>query len=163
VSVRSCENCGREASTLAQCPGCGAVVGNIDHSVLPTGVKRGIFPILLGIFGLCLMIPAADKGMSAYRVRIAENQATRDSLQRVTSERQRDEERRIMIVRADSVLKAVPRSQIGKVDTDRLNSDVLIVGSRSDSAAQRWIKSAKAELKRRSARKGRLRTNDAGH
>jgi hypothetical protein len=163
VSISTCENCGASASGLAQCPSCGGVTGDIAQSVKTTGAKRRVVPIVLALFGLCLTIPASRKAMTAYNVRVSENQARRDSLERAESERRRNEERRIMTARADSVLKAVPRSRIGKMDTDQLNSDLMIVASRSDSVAQRWVKSAKSELKRRSAKKDRLRTHSAGH
>jgi hypothetical protein len=162
VSIYTCDNCGATASSLAQCPSCGAVNSDIAQSVKRAGGKRRVVPILLALFGLSLTIPAGRKAMTAYNIRLSENEAKSDSLVRVEADMRRDEERRLMIARADSVLKAIPRSRIGKVNTDQLKFDITIVASRSDSVAQRWLKSAKSELKRRSAKKAALRTKSAG-
>jgi hypothetical protein len=162
MSVYTCEVCGSLASTLARCPECGTVVRNSDQSGNPPGALRRIAPLLLGLVGLGLAAPAATKAADAYSVRIAQNQAAKDSLLKVESDRQQLEERQVMIARADSVLKAIPRSRIPKLTTDQIKADITIVGSRSDSLAQRWLKGAATELKRRSSRKGRLGTNAVG-
>jgi hypothetical protein len=163
VSINTCENCGASASDLAECPSCGAFTGDIAQSVKTAGGKRRLVPILLALFGLSLTIPVGRKAMTAYNVRVSENHAKRDSAERAEADMRRYEEQRIMFARADSVLKAVPRSRISKIDTYQLSADLTIVASRSDSAAQRWIKSAKSELKRRSAKKDRQRAKNAGH
>jgi hypothetical protein len=156
MSVHACQICGSLASTLARCPECRTVVRNSDQSGDSPGAVRRIAPLLLGLFSLCLAAPAATKAADAYSVRIAQNQATKDSLLRVASDRQRMEEHKVMIARADSVLKAIPRSRIAKLTTDQIKADVTIVGWRSDSLAQRWLKGAATELNRRSSRKERL-------
>jgi hypothetical protein len=83
MSVYTCESCGSMASTLARCPGCGAVIGNIDQSAILTGVSRRMVPIFLGLFALCLTVPAGIKAVGAYNVRVAENRAKSDSLRRL--------------------------------------------------------------------------------
>lgn len=162
MSVYTCEKCGSLACTLARCPGCGTVVRNSDQSGIPPGTVRRIVPLLLGLFGLCLAVPAGTKAADAYSVRIAQNQARKDSLLRSESDRQRREERQVMIARADSVLNTIPRSRIAKLTSDQIKLDMVIVGWRSDPLAQRWIKSATTELKRRSSRKESLRAGTAG-
>lgn len=152
MSVYKCENCGNMASTLAGCPGCGAVVGNIEQSGIATGITRRMIPPALGLFGLCLTVPAGINAVGAYNVRVAENQAKSDSLRRLESDRQHAEERRIMVARADSILNTIPRSRIAKLTSDQLNSDLVIVRSRSDPFARRWIKTATKELDARFAK-----------
>jgi hypothetical protein len=162
MSVYTCESCGSLASTLARCPGCGAVVKNRDQSGTSAGALRRVAPLLLGLFGLALAVPAGTTALDAYEFRAAQNKAASDSLQRVERERQLAEERRVMIARADSILLSTPRSRIAKLKNEQIQSDIVTVGSRSDPLAQRWIKSATAELKRRSSKKGPARAGATG-
>lgn len=156
MSVYTCESCGSLASTLARCPGCGAVVRNSDQSGISPGALRRTVPVFLALFGLSISVPAGIKAVNAYDSRVAQNKAATDSLQRLESERQLAEERRVMTARADSILLSTPRSRLAKLNSEQIKSDIMTVGSRSDPLAQRWIKSATAELKRRSSKKGTL-------
>jgi hypothetical protein len=162
MTVYTCESCGSLASTLARCPGCGAVVRNIDQSGISPGALRRVTPFFLGLLGLSLAVPAGIKAVDVYSVRVSQNKAATDSLQRLESERQLAEERRVMIARADSVLLTTPRSRLAKLNSEQIKSDIVIVGWRSDPLAQRWLKSATAELKRRSSKKVPLRAGAAG-
>lgn len=155
MSVYACENCGSVASTLARCPGCGAVVGNPNPPGSAAGLTQRIIPLLLGVFGLALTVPAWSKAVDAYSARVAENQIARDSLRRIESDRQRAEEHRVMIARADSILNTIPRSRIAKLNNEQLNADIAIVAQRSDPIARKWINAATRELKARSNRKAR--------
>jgi hypothetical protein len=162
MSVYTCESCGSLASTLARCPGCGAAVRNIDQSGISPRALRRIVPLFLGLFGLSLTVPAGSKAVEAYKSRAAQDKAATDSLQLLQRETQLAEERRVMIARADTILLTTPRSRIAKLNTEQIKSDIVIVGSRSDPLAQRWIKSATAELKRRSSKKGPLHAGATG-
>lgn len=150
MSVYACENCGSVASTLAQCPGCGAVVGKANPPRVAPGLTQRILPLLLGVFGFALTVPAWSKAVDAYSARVAENQIASDSLRRIAIESQRAEERRVVIARADSILNTIPRSRIAKLDYEQLKADIAIVAQRSDPIAQKWINAATRELKVRS-------------
>jgi hypothetical protein len=102
------------------------------------------------------------KAVDAYKFRAAQSKAASDSLQRLQTESQLAEERRVMIERADAILLTTPRSRLAKLNSEQIKSDIVIVGWRSDPLAQRWIKSATAELKRRSSKKAPLRAGASG-
>lgn len=155
MSAHICEKCGGMASTLARCPGCGAVVARIDQYVTAPGVVRRIAPLLLGAFGIILGAPAARRGIDSYSMRVTRNQVVSDSLRRLESESQQAEERRILAARADSILHTIPRTRIAKLTTEQINWDLAIVRSRSDTMARRWTNAATKELKKRSANKTR--------
>jgi hypothetical protein len=155
MSVYACENCGSVASTLAQWPGCGAVVGKANPPRVAPALTQRILPRLLGVFGFALTVPAWSKAVDAYSARVAENQIARDSLRRVESERQRAEKHRVRIARADSILNTIPRSRIAKLNNDQLNADTAIVAWRSDPIARKWINAATREMKARSKTKAR--------
>jgi hypothetical protein len=152
MTVYTCENCGSVASTLAGCPRCGAAFGSVGQAGIVQKGARAILPFLLGVFGLCLTIPAGMKAVHSYNERVEQNQIRSDSLLRVESDRQREEERRMMVARADSVINTIPRSRITRLSSDQLNSDIVIVGWRSDPLARRWMSAATRELQARSAK-----------
>jgi len=155
MSTYTCEDCGGMASTLALCPGCGAVARNIDELGNVGGMIRTMAPLFLAVFALLLAFPSGMSAISSYKMRVARNEIVRDSLRRIESERQQAEEHRILVARADSILHTIPRTRIAKLTTEQINSDLAIVDSRSDTVARRWTNAATKELKKRSANKTR--------
>jgi hypothetical protein len=151
MSVYRCDSCGSKASTLARCPGCGTASREFDNVGPSSGTSGKIAPWLLGVFGLCLSVPAGIQGIYAYNVRVAQERIESDRVLQAERAKQEEEERRILIVRADSILKSIPRSQIRKLTREQLDSDVAALQQRSDPVARRWLNAAAIELKTRSA------------
>lgn len=157
MSVYSCNTCGSTASTLAGCSGCGAVVRMTNETGLNVGLVLKIAPFLLAALAVSLAVPPLLDARQAHDARVAKEQAESERLLAVEQDAQ-NQERQRMVARADSVLRAIPRSQIRTMKTQRLNSDLVIVGWRSDSMARLWISTATTELKTRSAKKKSRRT-----
>jgi uncharacterized protein YqfA (UPF0365 family) len=157
MSVYSCTTCGSTASTLAACSGCGAVVRTANETGLKAGLVLKLAPFLLAALAVSLAVPPLLDARQAYDARVAREQAESERLLAVEREKQHSQERQLMVARADSVLRAIPRSKIRTMKTQQLSSDQVIVGWRSDSLARRWVVAATKELKARAARKSNSR------
>jgi len=157
MSMYNCEKCGITASTLAACSGCGAVVKTADETELKAAPVLRIAPFLLAVLAVSLAVPPLLDAKQAYDARVAREHAESERLLAVEREKQHNRERQLMVARADSVLRAMPRSKIRTMKTQQLSSDQVIVGWRSDSLARRWVVAATKELKARAARKSNSR------
>jgi len=158
MSVYRCNACGSTASTLAACSGCGAVVRTAHETEFQAGLLLKTAPFLLVALAIFLAVPPLLDAKQAHDARVAREQAESERLLSIEREKQHNQERQLMVARADSVLRAIPRSKIRTMKTEQLYSDLVIVGWRSDPVARRWISTATTELKTRSDKNKARRT-----
>ena len=149
MAVVPCRKCGAlTSSAAAECPNCGIRERSADIATMPsmfTHVRR-VFLVAAAL----IAVSSTVSWGSAYRERVAAERLVRLRVVEAIEAQARERHRIEMVARADSLQRAMPRRRHRTVNGKELRNALGVVAAyAADSAAHRWVRSARAELLRR--------------